>query len=211
MPSQTNDAEGEDEVFKLDYDRLEALFDNFTRRIVRLENLDTYTTEHEAKRLARYLAGQDDEPPVESEWNTQMAAHVAAGRQWAKVHVLRDPTAAYFRYAAEWSWPNSSRYGQDVRILDLVGKPQPPDIPDADYWVIDDTVVLMHYDSAGVWQYAELLPPAEAPAYLKGIEAALERSIAFQTWWDAHPEHHRSAWLHTRETPSDSTLDGRRT
>lgn len=195
----------------LDYGELEALFDNFARRIVRLENLDTYTTEHEAKRLARYLAGQDDEPPAESVWNNQMAAHVAVGRQWAKVHVLRDPTAPYFRYAAEWSWPNSSRYGQDVRILDLVGEPQPADVPDADYWVIDDTVVLMHYDPAGVWQHAELLPPVQAPPYLTGIAVALERSITFQTWWDAHPEHHRKAWLRAQQSPLDSTPDGRRT
>jgi Family of unknown function (DUF6879) len=180
---------------ELDYDELEALFDGFTRRVIRLENLDTYTTEHEAKRLAAYLAGHDDQPLAASRWNTQMAAHVAAGRTWAKVHVLRDPTAGYFRYAAEWSWPNSSARGQDVRILDLVGRPQPADVPDADYWVIDDAVVVMHYDAEGVWQHAELLPPAGSSGYLTGIAAALERSVPFRAWWDAHPEHHRATWL----------------
>jgi uncharacterized protein DUF6879 len=180
---------------RLDYDELEAAFDEFTSRVVRLENLDTYTTPHEAERLAGYLAGLDNQPPSESSWNLQMAAQVQAGRQWAKVHVLRDPTAPYFRYAAEWSWPNSSRYGQDVRILDLTGQEQPGDIPDADFWVIDDTVVLMHYDDAGVWQHAELVPSADRLRYLNGIEVALELSVPFDRWWQAHPEHHRASWL----------------
>jgi hypothetical protein len=55
----------------------------------------------------------------------------------------------------------------------------------------------MHYDDGGVWQHADLVPPGDRPAYLSGIQAALERSVDFRQWWDAHPEHHRAAWLTT--------------
>jgi hypothetical protein len=180
----------------LDYDQLNDFFDSFKRSVFRLENLDTYTTAHEQDRVARYLAGEEFQPPADSSWNEQMAGRVAAGCQWAKVHVLRDPTSAYFRYAAEWSWPNSSAYGQDVRILDLVRRSQPDDVPDEDFWIIDDEVVVrMHYDNDGRWQGADLAPVDDLPRYVLAKKRAYEMAVPFEQWWAAHPEHHRGSWL----------------
>lgn len=182
----------------LNVDELSALFDRFDRRIFRLENLDGYDTDHEAVRVAAYLAGENDPGPADASWNKEMAAHVAAGKEWIKIHVLRDPTTEYFRYACEWSWPASSAYGQDVRILDLTQIPQPEGVPDDDFWVIDDTVVLMTYNPAGRFVEADLVDPAAADRYLLAQEIALELSEPFGSWWTRHPEHHRSNWIGQR-------------
>ncbi|WP_051466521.1 DUF6879 family protein [Actinomadura oligospora] len=179
----------------LDLERLSEMFDHFEREVFRLENLDNYDTEHESEQVRRYVAGEPYRPPADMSWNEQLAAQVRMGKGWGKVHVLRDPTTAYFRYACEWAWPASSRYGQRVRILDLSERMPPDGMTDADFWIIDDAVVVLRYDRDQRFTGAHLADDGEA-VRLRHARAVAERdAVPYDQWWQAHPEHWRSSWL----------------
>ncbi|MCP2341227.1 DUF6879 family protein [Actinomadura rupiterrae] len=179
----------------LDVERLTAMFDHFDREVFRLENLDSYNTEHEAEQVRRYLAGEPYRVPGDMGWNEQMAAQVRAGKKWGKVHVLRDPTSPYFRYACEWAWPTSTQYGQRIRILDLSARPASDRLTGTDFWMIDDTVVVMHYDQHQRFVGAHLAGPDESSRLRRDRATAEQQSVPYEQWWQAHPEHWRSSWL----------------
>ncbi|OLT31845.1 hypothetical protein BJF79_08605 [Actinomadura sp. CNU-125] len=179
---------------------LEALFDDFKNEAFRLETLDHYAVSSESERLNRYLNGEPLEIEAATrEWLEFMAAEIASGKRWYKVHILRSPLSEYLRFECEWGYAVSSQYGQEVFILDETEHARPAGIPNEDFWLFDnDKVARLLYDDEGRFLGAELVDGIEAAAYPGYRDAVMAEAEPFATWWDRHPEHKRENWLGSR-------------
>ena len=176
---------------------LDALWDGLEREAFRLETLSEYSVPHEADVVRRYLAGAPhEETEFARAWSDYVAGMVAKGVTYHRVHVVHSPLSPYERYECEWGYSRYIQRGERAYILDTAEVARPPEVPDYDFWLLDDThVIRMHYDAAGGFLGAELLPPATTDAHRQARDAALDRGVRFETYWRDHPEYWRENWL----------------
>lgn len=183
----------------LSEDQLETLFSTFKRSAFRLETLDYYGVEHDMEELDKYLAGEPLSPVLPEDvaaWRERITAWVAEGKRYYRVHVVQSPLNDYLRFECEWGYAYTQKTGEEIFILDTAERPRPEDLPGEDFWLLDDTkVLLMHYDEEGCYVGAELLPESEAPRYCRYREMAVAAAVPFGEHWAAHPQYWRENWL----------------
>nr|WP_262391612.1 DUF6879 family protein [Nocardiopsis sp. CNR-923] len=74
-----------------------------------------------------------------------------------RVHTLTSPVGDHLRFQFEWGYAFSVQAGEEVNILDFATTSD-PGLPQQDFWLFDDThVVLMHYAADGTQTGRELL------------------------------------------------------
>lgn len=188
----------------LTLDDLIAFVDqHFRRSAFRLELLDAYEVASDGTDFARYLAGEPSPTPERVQpWIDQLRAERAAGVVRQRVHVLRRPLSPYLRYECEWAYTLNAAEGEDVRILDVSGR---PDLTEAlrrsakatrDFWIFDDRwPVVMHYDNAGQFVGADV--DQDVQPYREARDLTVRLSEPFTGWWAAHPDEHRSHREHS--------------
>lgn len=178
----------------LDLDAVTDFFyTHITRSAFRLELLDTYDVETDGADVARYLAGEPD-PNAEAKqpWLDKLAADIAAGTVWSRVHVVRSPLNDYLRYEFEWGYAYNAAAGEQIRILDLAERAAPAGLIDEEFWILDDQhLLLMHYDQAGRFAGGTTPDPANLPQYRAARDAAWAAAEPFEFYWARHPEYHR--------------------
>jgi hypothetical protein len=164
------------------------LRDLHTRHRLRIENRRAYASASDGGDFARYLAGEP-EPEEGGAWHDRLRADTAAGKYWAKVHVVVGELSDYERYEFEWGFTRTTAAGEQVRIYEA----QPGELDGLDdFTVIDDRhVVASIYNSNNQFVYG--LPMSEVAARAMQVLASTlwERAIDFSTWWEAHHEAHR--------------------
>lgn len=164
------------------------LRDLHTTHRLRIENRRAYAAASDGGDFARYLAGEA-EPQEGAAWRDRLRADTAAGKQWAKVHVIDGPLSDYERYEFEWGFTHTVAAGEQVRIYEA----QPGELDG----LVDFTVVNHHHVVAGIYgdddQFAYGLPITGVAAQAMQVLARSlwERAIDFPTWWGANPEAHR--------------------
>jgi hypothetical protein len=180
---------------------LDPYFDGIKREAFRLEALPAYAVEVESAGLSAYLAG---EPFQKSEagqaFNDYIRAQVEAGVTWHRVRVVRGPLTDYERWECEWGYTVSEEFGHRTFILDLSETPNPPKLPDYDWWMLDERAVLrFHYDASGAFLGADPLEDAgQLAEHRRYRDAALAAAVPFPDYWAAHPQYWRENWLETR-------------
>lgn len=179
---------------------LDPFFDSTKRDLFRLECLSTYDVEVESPRLSSYLAGEPYDPAGEpTAWYDEIQGWTDAGIAFRKVRIVRSPLNRYLCFECEWSYTATERHGQRTYILDLAEVERPPELPDYDYWMFDEQVVLrFRYDDAGQFVGAERLPDSEVAKHVAYRDAALRAAVAFPAYWERHPEYWRENWLAAR-------------
>ena len=175
---------------------LDELWDGLEREAFRLETLDSYSVPHEADVVRRYFAGEPyDETDFARGWADYVAGMTARGVTYHRVHVVHSPLSEYLRYECEWGYTRYTQRGERAYILDTAEVARPRDVPDYDFWLLDDMhVIRMHYDD-GAFTGAELLPAAALEQHRRARDAAIAAATPFETWWAAHPQFHREHWL----------------
>lgn len=137
-----------------DFDRRFPSF--FDRRAFRLEQLDYYDSPGTAQRVARFLAGEPDDPAIRAGWDRFLAELARGGKTLSRVHVVDEPLSDYLRFEFAF-YAGSVAAGEDVRILPrsrAAGLALPP----FDFWLFDDrAAAVMAYDPAGAWTGAQLV------------------------------------------------------
>jgi hypothetical protein len=171
----------------------EFFAEHFRHTAFRLEVRDQYQVASDGGEVARYLAGEDmPDAARKNAWLEELRADTAAGKRWQWVHVVRSPLSDYLRYACEWGYAINIHAGAEVRILDLAERPRPADIPDEDFWILDDEAVLiMHYDSRGRFLGADSAAASELSPYRRARDAAWRAAKPFADYWSGHPQYHR--------------------
>ncbi|MBS2545960.1 hypothetical protein KGQ19_03675 [Catenulispora sp. NL8] len=111
-----------------------------------------------------------------------MRANVKAGKSMTRVRVMRQPLTDYQRYGFAWSVPGNIAAGEDIRVLDLTGKPLPP-LPTFDFWLWDEEIVArLDYHMDGTQIGRELVEDADLGRYLEWRDYALAHSVPFQEY-----------------------------
>jgi hypothetical protein len=165
----------------LDGKAWKGLFQNFQTRAFRLEVQQVYAMPGEEDEFAAFMRGE--EPPPDYPWRDIVARQTTAGKYMGRVHVVRPPVSDYLRYQFEWGYALTVPVGEDVRILDLSAT-RNPGLPDEDFWLIDNTVVRMLYNSDGTQIGRKLVEdPNELPHYENYQRLAIEHSVPFEGYW----------------------------
>ncbi|GAA3735256.1 hypothetical protein HDA32_003971 [Spinactinospora alkalitolerans] len=172
---------------------LGGLFHAATRSVFRLETLPVYNPVSEADRLHSYLAGEpcpkEREP---SAYMKRVSEQTGRGIDYSRVHVFAGPPTDYLRYEMEWGYLYNARVGDRVFILDTAERRRPDRLVDEDFWLFDDTrVVLMHYADDGEFRHGKLLEDPDLAHYRAQRDLAMAHAVPFNEYWKAHPQYHR--------------------
>jgi Family of unknown function (DUF6879) len=150
-----------------------------------------------AERLRGYLAGEPYDPQAEpTAWYDYIQGWSDRGVTFRKVHLMAGPLTEYLCFECEWSYTATEKRGQRTFVLDLAETAAPPRMPDYDFWMFDESVVLKFvYDDAGRFLGAERLDGTEASRHVAYRDAALAAAVPFPRYWAAHPQYWRENWL----------------
>ena len=172
---------------RLDNDRWRTFFDSYRREAFRLETLPEYNMGSERAEYELFLTTGKLDIPDDDPWLTRVRQFRRTGRWIGRVHVIRGPLTNYLRY--EFAvYRHTVAAGEDVRILDLVGRPD-PGLPAEDFWLFDDTaVVRMDYDSDGTQLGRELLEDVDPAPYVAWKRSALEDAQPFSEYYAKRQE-----------------------
>ncbi|MFC9085946.1 DUF6879 family protein [Nocardiopsis dassonvillei] len=172
---------------RLEGDAWREFFDSFQHEAFRLETLPSYTVPEEEEELRRFLAGET-RPAEELHTDSYLLRvrdHVERGRRIRRVHTLTSPLGDHLRFQFEWGYAFSVQAGEEVNILDFATTPD-PGLPRQDFWLFDDTrVVLMHYAADGTQTGRELLEGADPAPYVAYKNLALEHAVPFTEYYKA--------------------------
>ena len=176
----------------LDEKGLGEFLETAQHSLFRLETLAAYDVGSDGGDFARYLRGEPG-PDMERKraWHKVLQADRARGVRNYRVHVLRSPLSLYCRYECEWGYAFNTQY-EGIGILDLAEAERPAGLVGHDFWAVDDRAAArMHYDGAGRYLGAEIVPATLVPRYLAARDAAWAAAVPFADYWAAHPQHHR--------------------
>lgn len=168
---------------RLDGDQWQRRLHGFERSAFRLETLPQYLVPQESDELRRFLAGEEPPEGLRAGWCEKVAAHIAAGKVMQRVHVLTSPLSDYLRYEFAWGYALTVEAGEDIRILDLAERPD-PGLPDEDFWLFDDRVVVrMLYEPDGTQIGRELVDDPDLDTYRRWKQLALDHSVPFTRYY----------------------------
>lgn len=165
----------------LDGDEWQSYFRNFKHSAFRLEVHQVYTMPFEAETLRSFLGGDDKPDGFNSEWHETVRGHTTAGRTFQRAKLVRRPMTDYNRYLFEWCIPGNVDAGEDYRILDMADAA--PDVPEQDFWLFDESVVVhMNYRRDGTQINRELLRDPDIGQYLHWRDTAVAAGVPFAEW-----------------------------
>ncbi|GAA2153420.1 hypothetical protein GCM10009760_51110 [Kitasatospora kazusensis] len=129
----------------LDGEAWQAKFREFQTEAWRLETLPAYNVPQEAEELRAFRAGERIDPRAHSnEYTNDLKRVRGEGKVKGRVHIVTRPLSEYLRYEFMYYLPHVWA-GEDVRIMDVTGRPNPL-AGVTDYWMFDKKeVVLMNY------------------------------------------------------------------
>ena len=117
------------------------LIATFKREALHLEMRDVYAVKDEAQRFARFLEKGHRDHDAEAEerrpWMTIIQDATAAGKMFRRARIISEPVTDYIRYEFAWGFAYNVEAGEDIRVLDLTGRPD-PGLPDHDFWLFDE-------------------------------------------------------------------------
>jgi len=172
----------------------DGLFDMFHRTAFRLECLQSYAVapEDEALRAFRQGLPRPERSVRTSPWLRRVALTTAAGKQWSRVHLVRQPLSEYLRYELI-AYQESQAAGEQVLLADL---DEHPDLAalGPDFWLFDSATadaraVLMHYDddSGDVDRFELVTPGGRLSALEEQHDHALRAAVPLNTFLARQP------------------------
>ncbi|MGX2995181.1 DUF6879 family protein [Streptomyces sp. JNUCC 64] len=124
-------------------------FAGIAREAWRLETLPQYLVPQEAEEFSAFREGRPLTPYTASPYTERVARQRAEGKRNGRVHIVTRPLSAYLRFEFSRYYEVHVRAGDDIRILDVTGRPNPLEGVQ-DFWMFDRSeVVLMNYEADG--------------------------------------------------------------
>jgi Family of unknown function (DUF6879) len=141
-------------ITSLDDPQFMALFTSVRESWRRLETLQRYDVDYEREEFNAFLRGESpDSTP--GPWQEMIAAHAAAGRALARVHVIQMPPVDYIRYELA-CYPVNAAAGERIQVIPVRPGEWPRGVARRDYWIFDSREVwYMAYDRAGRFRYTQ--------------------------------------------------------
>ncbi|MFE7675555.1 DUF6879 family protein [Streptomyces albidoflavus] len=163
----------------LEGDAWAAKFRDFRTEAWRLETLPQYLVPQEAEEFAAFLAGHPLDPHAyANEYTDDLKRVRREGRSKGRVHIVTRPLSDYLRFEFTYYLPHAWA-GEDIRILDVTGWPNPLDGVQ-DFWMFDRSeVVLMNYEPDGT-QINREVHEGDVSPFHEYQRIALAESVPFQ-------------------------------
>lgn len=166
---------------RLEGDDWRTFFDAHNREAFRLETRQSYGVESERAEYEHFLSTGELDIPDTDQWLVRLRNFQQTGRWVGRVHVLTRPLTDYLRYEFAL-YGFTVRAGEDVRVLDVTGMPE-PGLPKQDFWLFDErAVVLMEYDDDGNQLGREFLEDVDPAPYIAWKRLALDLAVPFATY-----------------------------
>ncbi len=149
------------------------------KRAFHLEQRDTYNVAGEDEPFRRWLRGEPDDYAWHADWLGFVRQATAAGVQVQRVRLASVPHSDYVRWGLDVS-PLNIEAGEDIRYLPR-HLADGIDLPDEDYWLLDDdTLILSVFSADGrTGGFAWPLSPGLLRACVTVRDQLLERAIPF--------------------------------
>ncbi|OEJ25367.1 hypothetical protein AR457_13760 [Streptomyces agglomeratus] len=164
---------------------LGELFDTFEREAFRLETLDDYSKSGNVDAYRTFLARESQPADYNEGWVSELRSHTSKGKRVYRVHVLSRPLTPYLRFELGWGYQKNMMGGEEFFILDTTEQPNPLEgVPD--FWLMDETPVVMHYDESGAFADQEVLSEDRAGEFVAYRDTAMAHSVPFPKWWAKH-------------------------
>ncbi|MCX5203903.1 hypothetical protein OG897_20900 [Streptomyces sp. NBC_00237] len=156
-------------------------FESFQREAWRLETLPEYRVPQEEQEIRSFLAGERIDPHAYSnEYTDDLKRVRREGKSKGRVHVVTRPLSDYLRYEFMYYLPHAWA-GEEIRILDVTGRPNPLEGVQ-DFWMFDRAeVVLMHYQPDGTQISREVYEGDPAP-FIEHQRIAVAESVPFEEY-----------------------------
>jgi hypothetical protein len=116
------------------------------KRAFHLEQRDAYNVESEDEPFGRWLRGEPDDYAWHADWLGFVCEATAAGVQVQRVRLASIPHSDYVRWGLDVS-PLNITAGEDIRYLPR-HLSEDIDLPDEDYWLLDDDTLILSVFSA---------------------------------------------------------------
>lgn len=144
-------------------DEWAELLKEFEHSAFRLEQQPSYMVDVETGTVARFLAGDPQDPreiPHLDSWFDQIARLTAEGRKVGRVRIVEDPPTGYQRWE-QWLGRWNAEAGETIRYLTRQCALEVGVLPAAgsdDWWLLDDErLIVMHFDKDGRLGQTELV------------------------------------------------------
>lgn len=169
----------------LDGPEWQEFLHTFDRDAFRLETHPVYRMPAEQDGLRRFLAGEPIRTDETQGLLSKIRAHTQAGKTVGRVHIITRPLTDYLRFEFAHYRVNVTA-GEEIRILDITGRPN-PGLPARDFWMFDETrVVLMNYDAGGNQINRTLISDDPEP-YVQWKHLAIKESVPFLDYVNDYP------------------------
>jgi hypothetical protein len=170
-------------------ERLGDLYDNVSRRSLRLETRQTYHVPWEDEGRSAWRRG-DREPPPDpelDEFRARLAARRARGLRTVRVRFVELPMTEYSAQEFTWGYPRNTSAGEEILVVDRAGHPEFDHVVE-DFAVFDDTA-LMYYrytsdDQLTGYEFSD--DPALVAEHLHLAEEVLSVATPFPRWAREH-------------------------
>jgi hypothetical protein len=159
-------------------------FSAFTNSAFRLETLPQYLVDVETARFTafRECRALPEWPADSVAWFEGIAAQVAGGKLWRRVHVVDRPLSDYTRFELR-CYEDNVRAGEDVRIAERAWHAGLADLHE-DFWLFDaetdhPLALLMQYDAEGHWLgYWKTMDPGVIAECGRRRDLALQAAVS---------------------------------
>jgi hypothetical protein len=133
----------------ISYEELTVLIDSFQREALHLEMRDSYGTAAEIPHLAKWEAGEPDDPGWLQPWFDRVRAATEAGKVFRRARIISEPVSDY----QKWVMKDSHLFveaGEDIRWVPRA-RVSAVALPGNDFWLFDDqTVVFLIFAGNGL-------------------------------------------------------------
>ncbi|HEY2764204.1 MAG TPA: hypothetical protein VGJ13_09370 [Pseudonocardiaceae bacterium] len=167
------------------------LFHTFLHSARRLETRDHYRDPEEDQALARYLAGNPEDPDYVASrdyWlDGTIRAAVDAGRRFARVRVVPELLTPYLRFGLYHCAFNVDA-GEDIRYLTR-DRANALDLPSHDFWLFDDErLALLWFTADDRLLGAQIVTePALVGQHVRWLDLAETHATPYHDYLTADP------------------------
>lgn len=124
----------------ISYEELTDLINSFQRESFHLEMRDSYGTAAEIPHLAKWEAGEPDDPGWLQPWFDRVRTATQAGKVFRRARIVSEPVSDYQR----WVLKDSHLFvkaGEDIRWVPR-SRVSAVALPGNDFWLFDDQIVV---------------------------------------------------------------------
>ncbi|MER5888569.1 DUF6879 family protein [Streptomyces sp. NPDC001941] len=159
-----------------------ARFESFTREAWRLETLPQYLMPQEAEEIQAWRDGARVDPrTVANEYTERLRRQASEGRVQGRVHIVTRPLSEYLRFEFHQYYFAHALAGEDIRIMDVTGRPNPLEGV-GDFWMFDHSeVVHMNYHPDGR-QISREVHEGDVAPFVEYQRIAVAGSVPFEEY-----------------------------